>query len=411
MSEVTARSWVRSRSVRVGVAIGVLLAIGILAFLLKPQRKPAADGPSRPAAAATATITRMNLASTLKVNGQLGYGSEHSIKAGGEGQVTRMPKFAATLTRGTPVFRIDDQPVVLFYGRTPLFRRLDATGLVGHDIKMVADNLRALGYAIGRQPPVGSSVAQAANNATAGTDPAPDPAPSPSAQALQPSAPAPAPTAAPAPVPRITVRPGDGVLTGALQAAIRRWQRDVGATPTGVLEPGSVVVQAHEIRVSSVSGQLGDSADSPLISVTGTSKVVTASITADEMEAVRAAKKVSITLPDGSKVTGRIKAISRVVATPDGGDAPAATVTVSVQRASAIRDLDSAPVQIDFTAVSRKGVLAVPVGALLALSGGGYAVQVPGGSLRPVTLGLFAQGMVQIEGPGVSEGTTVVTTS
>jgi hypothetical protein len=54
-------------------------------------------------------------------------------------------------------------------------------------------------------------------------------------------------------------------------------------------------------------------------------------------------------------------------------------------------------------------VLSVPVTALLATQGGGYAVQEAGPphKLVPVTPGLFAAGYVQISGPGVQDGMQV----
>ena len=388
-----------------GTGIGaVLIATGIAGVHLWSGRATDEAPVARTAPVATATVERTDLATTLTVSGQLGYGTEHPIKAGTDGQVTWLPKFGGTVTRGEPLFRVDDQPVVLFYGRTPLFRRLDGIGLVGRDVKVVADNLRALGYSIGNQPAVGSLIRQPA---TSDEDP-PSTITTPTAAATDPAGPGRTST----PAPRIAVRPGDAVLTTTLRAAIRRWQRDIGATPTGVLELGSIVVQPQRIRVSSLTGQLGDPADSPLISVTRTAKVVTVSLKADEMESARGARRVTITLPSGDRVKGRITSISRVVATPDGQDnAPTATATITVTRASTIKNLDSAPVQVDLIAEARTGVLAVPVGALLALSEGGYAVQVQGGGLVPVTLGLFAKGMVEIKGDRLAEGTTVVTTS
>jgi hypothetical protein len=54
-------------------------------------------------------------------------------------------------------------------------------------------------------------------------------------------------------------------------------------------------------------------------------------------------------------------------------------------------------------------VLSVPVSALLATAGGGYAVQeaTPPNKLLPVTPGLFAAGYVQISGPGIFPGIRV----
>jgi hypothetical protein len=58
-------------------------------------------------------------------------------------------------------------------------------------------------------------------------------------------------------------------------------------------------------------------------------------------------------------------------------------------------------------------VLAAPVTALIALAGGGYALEVsdgPGAThLVAVTPGLYAVGgLVEVQGDGITEGTTVV---
>jgi hypothetical protein len=61
-----------------------------------------------------------------------------------------------------------------------------------------------------------------------------------------------------------------------------------------------------------------------------------------------------------------------------------------------------------------RDALAVPVNALLALAGGGYAVEIADGDgsrhLVPVTPGLFddATGLVQVTGSGLSAGQRVV---
>jgi multidrug efflux pump subunit AcrA (membrane-fusion protein) len=75
---------------------------------------------------------------------------------------------------------------------------------------------------------------------------------------------------------------------------------------------------------------------------------------------------------------------------------------------------DQAPVQIGITTARVPNALVVPVTALLAQSGGGYAVEVvPAGArnhLVPVSLGLFddADGLVQVIGSGLARGQEVV---
>jgi hypothetical protein len=65
------------------------------------------------------------------------------------------------------------------------------------------------------------------------------------------------------------------------------------------------------------------------------------------------------------------------------------------------------------TTESVRDALVVPVDALLALAGGGYAVEIAAGRLHylaAVSLGLFddADGLVQVSGRGLSAGQRVV---
>jgi hypothetical protein len=83
------------------------------------------------------------------------------------------------------------------------------------------------------------------------------------------------------------------------------------------------------------------------------------------------------------------------------------TITLSGHHTGA--GLDQAAVSVNFAQARANNVLSVPVTALLATAGGGYAVQEAAAphSLIPVTTGLFAAGYVQISGAGIYEGLTV----
>jgi hypothetical protein len=70
-------------------------------------------------------------------------------------------------------------------------------------------------------------------------------------------------------------------------------------------------------------------------------------------------------------------------------------------------------VLVAITTDTVKHALVVPIGALLALAGGGYAVEVSSGGSRhlvSVRLGVFddAEGLVQVTGSGLREGQRVV---
>jgi hypothetical protein len=66
--------------------------------------------------------------------------------------------------------------------------------------------------------------------------------------------------------------------------------------------------------------------------------------------------------------------------------------------------LVAAPVTVGFASAVHKGVLAVPIEALLGQADGTFAVEAAGKPV-PVGLGLFAGGLVEVT--GVAEGTRV----
>jgi hypothetical protein len=112
-----------------------------------------------------------------------------------------------------------------------------------------------------------------------------------------------------------------------------------------------------------------------------------------------------------------VSSVGTVATTPSGGGSPTIPVEVTPSNSKAIRGLDEAPVEVSITTASVNNVLVVPVDALLARPGGGYAVEevtARGAEhLVPVTLGLFddASGEVQVSGPGLAAGQHVVVPS
>jgi hypothetical protein len=143
---------------------------------------------------------------------------------------------------------------------------------------------------------------------------------------------------------------------------------------------------------------------------------VSVPLDATDVDSIQQGDKATVTLPDNSEAHGTVSAISTDAQAADqaGGDSggtPQLVVTVSLDSTAALRRLNSAPVRVQFTGQTKKGVLAVPVGALLALSGGGYALQLPGGRLLAVETGMFAKGLVEVSGTGITAGTKVATAS
>jgi hypothetical protein len=362
-----------------------LLTVGsaIVAF---PHLHASGAKSSRPATMAaalqTAVVTPADISSSDPQQGSIGFGRTWTVKAAGEGVITWLPAGGAKLVRGDQVYRVDDQPVALFYGRLPLFRPIDREGMVGRDVRVVADNLGALGYRTGRQPAPGSYFGQPAAGGKK-------------------------------PPPPIVVHRGESVLTGALILAIRRWQRDRQVPETGRLGRADVVVERGPVRVASVTAQLGDTGGD-VMSVSGTAKVISVPIDASAAGSITLGDQVAVVLPDGGRKRAKVTAVGAQISKSDddqGDGTPKLTVTLTAVHATDLRKVDSADVEVDFATETHKGVLTVPVGALLALSEGGYGLQISGGPLVAVKTGLISKGMAEVSGGGLSAGAKVVTTS
>jgi multidrug efflux system membrane fusion protein len=321
---------------------------------------PDAEGGAPPRSAtppATAEVTRQTLVDTENHDGELGYGATTTVSSRLDGTLTWLPATGATVRRGQAVYRVDDDPVVLLYGKLPAYRTL-GPGAEGRDVKQFEKNLWALGYR-------GFTV--------------------------------------------------DDEYTGATADAVREWQDDLGVPETGRVDPARVVHAPGAVRVDAHRAAVGDAArpGSALLTTTATTRVATVRLEMTDQRLARAGAGVRVTMPDGKETTGRIADVETVVSEseqPDGEDTTGLEVTVTFGSGAVPAALDAASVDVAFTAARRENVLTVPVAALLALAEGGYGVQVvDGGTTRLVAVetGLFADGRVEVSGGGLAEGAQV----
>jgi hypothetical protein len=200
-----------------------------------------------------------------------------------------------------------------------------------------------------------------------------------------------------------------------------------GSPATRKLPLGSVVFEPGPVRVTSVTPTVGQTVmPGPVLGVTSTVRQVKVALSAAQQASVKVGDAVTITLPDNQTTPGRIAYVSSVATSPStsssgrsggGGSeeesAPTIEVDVTPTDPAATGHIDQAPVNVSITTESVEGAFAVPIDALLALAGGGYALEVAEGRahrLEAVSLGLFddADGLVQVSGQGVSAGQRVV---
>jgi peptidoglycan hydrolase-like protein with peptidoglycan-binding domain len=222
----------------------------------------------------------------------------------------------------------------------------------------------------------------------------------------------------------------DGQYGIATELAVERWQRAAGLPVTGTVPLGQVVFLPGPLLVSqqvaAVSGPVPDG--TPIMQGTGTTPVVQIALDPTQAPAVRRGDRVVVTLPDGSMAPGVITRVSNVAQSPASGSPgqqgpgdqqpPAIPVTARLLRP--LRGaLDQAQVQVAITSAEDRGVLAVPITALLAEPGGRFSVVVAGGAGRaprrtvPVRTGLFDEvaGVVEVSGPGLAAGQHVAVPS
>jgi peptidoglycan hydrolase-like protein with peptidoglycan-binding domain len=337
-----------------GAAVGLVAVAAAAAYGFDLGEDEPAPTAGRPPA--TATVARTTLTETEDVAGTLGYGPARAVAARGGGTVTWLPAEGSTVERGRAVYRVDDRPVPLLYGGLPLYRVL-RVGVEGTDVEQVERNLSALGYD-------GFTV--------------------------------------------------DDSFTSATADAVRDWQDDLGLVVTGTVEPNRVVVASGPIRVAQTKAAAGDPAGGPVLTYTGTTRVVEVALDVAKQHLVRGGTTATVTLPDDTTVAGEVTSVGTVATTtPGSGQNSSVTtidVVVSIKDQGALGKLDGAPVSVTLLSQTRENVLAVPVAALVALAEGGYGVEVirdgqP--SYVAVTTGLFADGRVEISGEGIAEGMVV----
>jgi hypothetical protein len=317
-----------------------------------------------------ATVTRQSLSKNTQVNGVLGYAGSYTVLGQAAGTVTWLPELGQVIRQGQVLYQVDGAPVVLLYGGTPAYRPLaeGATGaaMTGKDVAELNRDLVALGY-----------------------------------------------------VHKSDVDSAWGQFHWATKAGVEKLQKHLGVDQSGQLPLGDVVFLPTAARVTTLPAGLGAPATGPVLRASSTARTVSVALDADLQSEVTAGNRVTITLPDGSTTPGTVTAVGKVATTPSnnsGGSEGGPTVPVTIQPtdATATGSWDQAPVQVAITDQTVANVLAVPVFALLARSGGGYAVEVanPDGTRQLVSVspGLFddAAGLVQVTGSGLSAGQHVV---
>jgi HlyD family secretion protein len=385
---VTRKTWVLAAA----AVLAAVIAVGdVVVMSNAKQATSAAQEPP----ANTVKVERRTLSAMVSLVGTLTYGTgpdglPYSVINGAQGIYTELPQIGHVISQGHVLYRVDDGPVVLLYGSTPAYRSLSA-GATGADVAELNADLVTLGY---------STPAQ--------------------------------------------LIPTSFYFGSATSTALEKLQAALGVTQNGTLSLGQAVFEPTAVRVTSLSAELGGSTQTGQAVMQGssTTRQVQVALDASQQTQVAVGNKVTITLPNNQTTPGVVSSVGAVATCPPGsgsggpssssaapgtdtcspgssGSSTTPTITLDVTPSDPIATgtWDQAPVQVTVTTASVPNALVVPVTALLAQSGGGYAVEVvdPGGThhLVAVSLALFddADGLVQVTGSELAAGQEVAVPS
>jgi peptidoglycan hydrolase-like protein with peptidoglycan-binding domain len=326
-----------------------------------------------PVATATARVVRTDLSTTTQAAGTLGFLGSYAIANEASGRaITALPAVGDQIVRGAVVYEVDGLGIPLFYGARPMWRDLDPGVTPGSDVAQLNENLLGLGF----------------------TD-------------------------------RGRLTPGD-TFNVHTAAAVRAWQQARHRPVDGIVHVGDVVDEPGPIRIASVDASLGAAAQpgGAIARATSPTPDVVVQVPVTQEYLVHVGDAVTITLPDGrSTMPGTIATIGSVALVPSGSSngppgpsagganqPDAVDVTITIADPGRVAAFSSAAVTVAIVSAQARNVLAVPVNALVALSEGGYAVEIVEGSQRrllAVHTGLFADSLVEVTGNGLAAGMRV----
>lgn len=341
-----------------GTAAAVLLALVGLGLFLGPASGQETDDPDAPASADTGpvtdtvTIERDDLTESKDAVGTVGHGEPWAAPIGAEGVVTARHDKGTTVTPGSSLIWIDALPVVLADGEMPMYRTLELRRengklLNGPDVEQLQRFLISQGFDDNER--------------------------------LE----------------------ADGVFGQGTQRAVKAWQKDVGRSATGSVDRSQLVFHPTALRIESTP-QVGSSFAE--LSVTGADQRITAAFDTKSAGFLSVGADVLLQLDDQNELNGTIEDITTTV-----GDDGTRRLEVTLRPSTPLpSEIERVTVQV--TRAVASDVLVVPVRAIVALAGGGYAVELDrpaGPTLTRVELGAVIDDRAEISGD-FDEGDAVV---
>ena len=324
-----------------------------------PQSEGAGNGRTDVSLLRTQEVASGSLTAETRLNGQLAYDAPSDFAAA-NGMITQLPVAGAEIKPGERVYEADGVPVPLFQGSRPFWRSLAAGASDGPDVRQLEENLKLLGHFSGTP---------------------------------------------------------DERFDQRTAAAVKAWQRKalgLADAADGVFQPGSVAVApSTPVRITAIKARAGD-VDAVPASYTGVALHASATVTASQAAAIRPGDRATLTLPDNTALDATIAAVDQGGGKTEDGQTVRPSVRVDFADQTQVAGYGTAAVKIVIPGetTGATDALIVPVTAIVADPGGGYAIEVVRGQhveRVAVEIGIVAVSRVQLtKADGVKAGDRVV---
>ncbi|HUY10200.1 MAG TPA: hypothetical protein VMW80_12295 [Candidatus Dormibacteraeota bacterium] len=344
--------------VRWGWVAGILVIVAVasgtaVAFIV--ASRPAAPVGTLTSGLTTVHVRKGTLTDKVTGGGTLS-GSPVPIAAGAQaaGVVTGLPSVGSVVSQGQILYRVDNQPVVLLYGSTPVYRAFGPGMTSGPDVVQLEQDLLQLGF--------GQVFGLVAN----------------------------------------------GDFNFADEQAVRAFTKAEGLTYGDQLALGTVLFEPGPVVIAADPVTLGDSvaAGGTVVSLDMGTPLVTVDLAPAQAAGIAAGTPAVVKLSSPPEMV-TAKVMTRVASTSAN-----VKIQLTLLKPPAQLSLSSQSVFVQFDVESVREAYIVPIGALVATLGGDYALQVEKGRRRtfiPVRVGLLdnIDGLAQVSGPGLKVGEAV----
>ena len=334
---------------RLAAVLAIVAAVGVSA-VAGSRWSGDADAATTPDDSETATphetaaVRRGSLSTEREFNAAVSFGDEWTVGSAASGIVTQSQPTGSIVGFGDEIARVDDKPITLAEGSMPMYRELFKVDTRGRD-----ENGNRLKLMAGRD-----------------------------VEQLQ----------------RFLVSEGfdadeslevDGTFGSTTEKAVKAWQEGAGLTATGRVDSAQLIFEPEPIRLASTS-RVGDQF-SGLSATAAESQILVDTSTRD-----RSALPVgaSVEVDVNGQVFDATVTEQKQVTSGDGS----VIWRTSVATGTAV-DGETTAAKVTVVQIVADDVLLVPVGALLALGEGGFALEVPDGDstrLVPVEVGEVLDG-------------------